>query len=157
MQIKENKKKSVKISLDMNKMEEMIDSLMDSMMDKVPNEKQPFVMGFTINFNSEDLPLIEELKEINQTKLLEQQFIPNNFPSPLAEAHYFKNEVIASFELPKKISRKDLKVNVTENSVFVKSQKHNFFRRLTLKQKINPKKFSSTFNNSFLELTFKKK
>ncbi|PIN98899.1 MAG: hypothetical protein COT90_02260 [Candidatus Diapherotrites archaeon CG10_big_fil_rev_8_21_14_0_10_31_34] len=157
MQEKENKNKSIKVSLDMNKIEEMIDSLMGSMMEKVPDEKQPFVMGFTINFNSDELPLIEELKEFKQGNDLEKNFVAKNFSKPLAEAQYFDKEVIVSFELPKKVIKKELRVDVKEDSVFVIAPKYNFFRRLHLKQKINPNSFSSNFNNSFLELTFKKK
>lgn len=156
MQRRESKK-SIKLSLDMNRVEEMIDTLMDSMMEKVPEEKQPFVMGFTINFNSDDLPLIEELKEIKGERELERKFVSNDFSKPLAEAHYFEKEIIASFELPKKVNKRDLMVEVKEDSIFVKSPRHNFFRRLCLNQKINPRSFSSNFKNSFLELTFRKK
>jgi len=152
----QDKKKTVKFSMDMDKIEDMIDKLMESMMEKTPGEKQPLVMGFTINFNSADLPVLEELKEIEESEL-EKEVVAENFAVPLAEAHYFKNEVIVSFELPKEVLRKNLSVNVTEKTVSVKSKKHAFFKKIPLKQKINPKKFSSSFKNSFLELTFEKK
>ena len=69
----------------------------------------------------------------------------------------FEKEVIASFELPKKLKKKELMVDIKEDNIFVRAPKHNFFRRLHLKQKINPRSFNSNFKNSFLELTFKKK
>jgi len=147
-------KKVIKFSMDMNKIEEMIDELMNSMMQRVPDEKQPFVMGFTINFNSDEIPLIEELKEIPDEVINESAVDINNF---LAEAHYFDKEVLVSFELPKNLLKKDLSVNVTEKSVLVKASKHGFSKRILLKEKINPKEFFSNFNNCFFELTFKKK
>ncbi len=151
------KKKVIHFSMDMNKVEEMVDQLMDSMMEKVPAEKQPFIIGFTINFNSDELPLIEELKEFPEQKQLEKEINPKNLQKTLAEAHYFKNEILVSFELPKNVSRNDLSVDVTEKSVFVKAPKKSFFRRISLKEKIEPRNFSSSFNNSVLELIFRKK
>ncbi len=154
---KEKNKKVIKFSMDMDKVEEMIDKLMDSMMDKFPEEKQPFVMGFTINFNSDDLPVIEELKEIETDSETEKHLVTKNFSVLLAEAHYFPKEVLVSFELPKNISRNDLTVEIKEKTVLVKSKKFSYSKRISLKEKINPKKFSSNFNNSVLELTFIKK
>ena len=149
-------KKAIKFSMDLNKMEEMIDKLMDSMMQNIPEEKQPFVMGFTINFASGEMPVIEEMSEIEEMEL-EKELVSENLSNHLAEANYFRNQIVVVFELPKRISRKDLKVNVNEASVMVKSQKLDFKRKVFLKEKINPRKFSSTFRNSVLELTFMKK
>jgi HSP20 family molecular chaperone IbpA len=154
--VQDKGKKVVKFSMDLNKVEEMIDQLMDSMMEKVPAEKQPFVMGFTINFNSEDLPIIEEMNEI-EDKEIEKGIVSENLSNPLAEAHYFKEEIVVSFELPKRVSRKELKVDVTESSIVVRVPKHSFKRKIFLKEKINPRKFSSSFKNAFFELTFRKK
>ncbi|MFH1664499.1 MAG: Hsp20/alpha crystallin family protein [archaeon] len=151
------KKKTVNgFSMDLDEVEEIFDKLMNSMMEKLPEEKQPFMMGFTINFGS-DVPVIEEIREIEKETELDKRFVAKNLKNSLAEAHYFDEEVLVSFELPKNISRKDLIVDVTENSVLVKSRKKSFSRNLLLKEKINPRNFSSNLNNSFLELTFKKK
>jgi len=155
--MQEKKKNVIHFSMDMEKVEEMVDQLMDSMLEKVPAEKQPFIMGFTINFNSDELPLIEEMKEFPEQKQLEKEIVPQNFQKTLAEAHYFKNEILVSFELPKNVSKNDLSVDVTEKSVFVKASKKSFFRRISLKEKIDTRNFSSNFNNSVLELAFKKK
>jgi HSP20 family molecular chaperone IbpA len=142
--------------MDMNKVEEIIDKMMDSLIQKMPEEKQPFAMGFTINFDSR-FPLIEEINEIENEADWQKKLVARNLSGYLAEAHYFKDEVVVSFELPKKISSNDLSVEVDERKVCVKARKHNFFKKIFLKKKINPKKFSSSFKNSFLELTFKLK
>ncbi len=155
MQNKKKKKNPIKFSVDINKVEEMVDNLMDSMIEKVPKEKKPFLIGFTLNFDSEDLPVIEELKELDEENF-DENFVSANPSEPLAEVNYFKKEVVASFELPKKIRKNELQVKVKKNCISVKSRKHNFFKKVLLKHKINPKKFSSNLNNSFLELTFKK-
>lgn len=139
-------------------MDEMFERMFAELREYAPELKpgEPIYYGFSINVGPSGVPEVKTFGNIKQS------------PSGLAvgEREPFadvivdeKNaEAIVTVEMPG-VSKEDIKISATENSIEVRAdgEKRRYFKTMPLEVEIDPATCKATYNNGVLEVKAKLK
>ncbi|MBU1120500.1 Hsp20/alpha crystallin family protein [Candidatus Micrarchaeota archaeon] len=159
-----DKKKRVRFSLDFDKIEELVDRMVESMAEKQAKKgkpKGPTIMGFSINLDSGNAPLLDEFSELDELEemdLLDEKKVVKNSETFLVNTIKTSKEVIVTLQVPAEIRERELKIKPIENKVKIisNSRKNRFYKEIILDERINSNKFNWNLNNGVLEINLRK-
>ncbi|RLG70831.1 MAG: Hsp20/alpha crystallin family protein [Candidatus Iainarchaeum archaeon] len=155
------KKRRIDFFFDFDRLEELMDELMREFLEeptfkeKKIFRKKPLVMGFSFRFDEKGNPIVEGFGNIKPVSPKKVEF---SVREPLTAINKTKKEIIITAELPG-VEEKDIKIKVEPHKVIidVPNPENPFYKEITLKEKVDTKKFKKIFKNGILELTLKKK
>lgn len=159
-----DKKKRLRFSLDFDKIEELVDRMVDNMAEKQAKKgkpKGPTIMGFSINLDSGNIPLLDEFSELDGLEgmeLLDEKKVVKNAESFLVNTIKTPKEVIVTLQVPAAIREREIKIKPIENKVKIisNSRQNRFYKEIILDERINSGKFNWTLNNGVLEISLRK-
>jgi len=153
----DRKKRTKDFFFDIDQLEEMIDSIMDGMpsndFSKQPNK--PVILGFSMKFDGEGNPYIEEFGNVGRKK---GKTTYKESREPLFELDESKKEIILTFELPG-AEKKNISVETpNEKVVIVRTlgQKPSFYKKIKLPAEVKTDSSRASFKNGILEVVFQK-
>jgi len=125
--------------------------------------KNPFVFGFSVTTGPDGIPKFEDfgntgMRPIPPLDGVTQEATVDTSREPLTDVNETETEISITVELPGVI-KEDIDINVTENKVEVKveTKSRNYFKKISLPNKVLSKSSKATYTNGILDLVLKKK
>ncbi len=144
----------------MERLEELVDELMaelmsDEELEELSQGKSPVVMGFTVRFDAQGKPQIEEFGNARRKPAPEPVKVESRPPLVDIQRDKASNKAVISVELPG-VARKELKVGKSKDSVIIDVKgERAYHKEVVLGQPIDPASVKATFKNSILEVNLK--
>lgn len=142
---------------DFEKLEKIMDSLLKEMVQESVNEskQKPVVMGFTMRFDPQGKPVMEEFGDIafreKEAWLLEAR-------EPLVNVNNSWEDIVLTVELPG-VNREEIDLRLEPNKITVSVEREEvpYYKEITLMQEIFTENSKASFKNGVLEIVLKKK
>ncbi len=158
---KKNEKKIIKVSFDLNKMEELVDRLVDTLVEKQNTElgqKEPIIMGLALKIDPDGKPILREFG--NAKKIEKKEIKPikkQKIIQPLIDVFSNQEQVIITAQLPG-VKGKDISCTINETKVTINAKTFGkkYYKEILLNNLVEPKPIKAQFKNSILELTLNK-
>jgi len=118
----------------------------------------PLVYGYSMSIGPEGKPQIREFGNIRPgTRMGRPRLEIKEKREPLADVITFSNKVQVVIELPG-VEKKDIKLIGTENSMIVSvdTPQREYYKKLEMPVKVDPKTAKSLYKNGVLEVTIQK-
>lgn len=119
----------------------------------------PFVYGYSMTVGPDGKPQIQEFGNVKPISNMGRrpQLDVKGAREPLADVISIDGEIKAIIELPR-VDKKDIKLRGTEDSmtVSVDTEKREYYKKLMIPSKVDPKSAKSKYMNGVLEITIKK-
>jgi len=159
-----NQKRRIDITLDLDRMEELMDKMMGEMFDRRALDgaqagKKPLVMGFSVKLGPEGRAHIESFGNVKPrpTNAQNQNMARiSDVRAPLTDIVEGEDDITITAELPG-AEKKNVKLEVSAQGVEIRADKPtSFYKRVSFPAPADPKSAKINLTNGILELTVKK-